>query len=100
MNNNQTTGHSEFTPLEERIMVRCGDLSLTARMKRATAAVTLLFLVLFIAAGILSRSYIVVTVLGSVYVLLTLFEKLGYIRVIGACRSVIFKQGKALNNKK
>ena len=88
-----------LTPLEERIMVRSGDLSRPRRMKRAALATSLLFLFLFIAATLATKNYLVVMAVGAAYILLTLVEKLCYIRLIGACHALIVKLGKALNRQ-
>ncbi len=41
----------EFTPLEERLMLRSGDSSLAGRQKQAAVIVAILFLALFIATA-------------------------------------------------
>ena len=88
-----------FTPQEERALRRSGDLGLASRMKQATVVVSVLFLVLFILAAIVVKNDIVVTVLAVIYVLLTLAEKLAFIRMLAVYRGLVVKLGKALNGK-
>ena len=66
----------EFTPLEERLMLRSGDSSLAV------------------------KNYIAVAMIGVIYVILTLVEKLCYIKAISAYRALVVKLGKTLNGKK
>ena len=58
-----------------------------------------LFLVLFILVAIVVRNDIVVTALAVIYVLLTLAEKLAFIRMLAVYRGLVVKLGKALNGK-
>ena len=88
-----------FTPQEERALRRSGDLALASRMKQATVVVSVLFLVLFILVAIVVRNDIVVTALAVIYVLLTLAEKLAFIRMLAVYRGLVVKLGKALNGK-
>ena len=88
-----------FTPQEERALRRSGDLALASRMKQATVVVSVLFLVLFILTAIVVKNDIVVTVLAVIYVLLTLAEKLAFIRMLAVYRGLVVKLGKALNGK-
>ena len=46
----------EFTPLEERLMLRSGDSSLAGRQKQAAVIVAILFLALFIVAAIVVKN--------------------------------------------
>ena len=86
-----------FTPQEERALRRSGDLALASRMKQATVVVSVLFLVLFILTAIVVKNDIVVTALAVIYVLLTLAEKLAFIRMLAVYRGLVVKLGKALN---
>ena len=88
-----------FTPQEERALRRSGDLALASRMKQATVVVSVLFLVLFILTAIVVKNDIVVTALAVIYVLLTLAEKLAFIRMLAVYRGLVVKLGKALNGK-
>ena len=88
-----------FTPQEERALRRSGDLGLTSRMKQSAVVVSVLFLVLFILAATVVKNYIAVTVLAVIYVILTLMEKLAFIRMIAVYRGLAVKLGKALNGK-
>lgn len=88
-----------FTPQEERALRRSGDLALASRMKQATVVVSVLFLVLFILVAIVVKNDIVVTALAVIYVLLTLAEKLAFIRMLAVYRGLVVKLGKALNGK-
>ncbi len=88
-----------FTPQEERALRRSGDLALASRMKQATVVVSVLFLVLFILVAFVVRNDIVVTALAVIYVLLTLAEKLAFIRMLAVYRGLVVKLGKALNGK-
>ena len=80
----------EFTPLEERLMLRSGDSSLAGRQKQAEVIVAILFL----------ANYIAVAMIGVIYVILTLVEKLCYIKAISAYRALVVKLGNTLNGKK
>ena len=90
----------EFTPLEERLMLRSGDSSLAGRQKQAAVIVAILFLALFIVAAIVVKNNIAVAMIGVIYVILTLVEKLCYIKAISAYRALVVKLGKTLNGKK
>ena len=83
----------EFTPLEERLMLRSGDSSLAGRQKQAAVIVA-------IVAAIVVKNYIAVAMIGVIYVILTLVEKLCYIKAISAYRALVVKLGKTLNGKK
>ena len=88
-----------FTPQEERALRRSGDPALAFRMKQSAIAVSLLFLVLFVLVASVLKNGIAVAVLAVIYVILTLVEKLAFIRIIAVYRGLVVKLGKALNGK-
>ena len=88
-----------FTPQEERALRRSGDLALAGRMKQSAIAVSVLFLVLFVLAAFIVRNNFVTMAVGVVYIVLTLAEKLAFIRIIAVYRGLAVKLGKALNGE-
>ena len=89
----------KFTPQEERALLRSGDTALAGRMKQSAVIVSILFLVLFVVAAAVVKNYIVVAAIGVLYGILTLMEKLAFIKVIAVYRGLVVKLGKALNRE-
>lgn len=92
-----------FTPREERILRRSGDAGAVLRHRRAVTAVSILFLLLFAGLGFATRNWVILMICAMAFVVITLVEKLAFLNSELACKSVIVKLAKRiqeLNYKK
>lgn len=92
-----------FTPREERILRRSGDAGAVLRRRRAVTAVSILFLLLFAGLGFATRNWVILMICAMAFVVITLVEKLAFLNSELACKSVIVKLAKRiqeLNYKK
>ena len=92
-----------FTPREEWILRRSGDAGAVLRRRRAVIAVSILFLLLFAGLGFATRNWVILMICAMAFVVITLVEKLAFLNSELACKSVIVKLAKRiqeLNYKK
>lgn len=92
-----------FTPREERILRRSDDAGAVLRRRRAVTAVSILFLLLFAGLGFATRNWVILMICAMAFVVITLVEKLAFLNSELACKSVIVKLAKRiqeLNYKK
>lgn len=92
-----------FTPREERILRRSGDAGAVLRRRRAVIAVSILFLLLFAGLGFATRNWVILMICAMAFVVIILVEKLAFLNSELACKSVIVKLAKRiqeLNYKK
>lgn len=92
-----------FTPREERILRRSGDAGAVLRRRRAVTVVSILFLLLFAGLGFATRNWVILMICAMAFVVITLVEKLAFLNSELACKSVIVKLAKRiqeLNYKK
>lgn len=93
----------DFTEQEKKILGRSGDFRVTARFRRAAAAVSILFILFFFAIGYVTRSWIPVACIAALYALITAVEKTAYANTLDGCKRIIVKlcsRINELNNQK
>ncbi len=77
--------------LERRFLAGCADQGLTRRRMRAVVVMAAVFGVLLIGAAWISRSWQVVLAVSLLYLLITVWEKLGYGRGVLVYKAVVRK---------
>lgn len=77
--------------LERRFLAGCADQGLTRRRMRAVVVMAAVFGVLLIGAAWISRSWQVVLAVSLLYLLITVWEKLGYGRGVLIYKSLVRK---------
>ena len=87
----------DFTEQEKRILGRSGDLRVTARFRRAAAAVAILFILFFFAIGFATRSWIPVACIAAFYAMITAVEKIAYANTLDGCKRIIVKLCRRIN---
>ena len=88
----------EFSKQEELLLIRSGDKALTGRMKQSALTVSLLFCVLIAGAAAASGNVWIVLAVALAYILVTLAEKIAYIRVIEKYKDLIVKLSTRVND--
>ena len=87
----------DFTEQEKKILGRSGDFRVTARFRRAAAAVSILFILFFFAIGYVTRSWIPVACIAALYALITAVEKIAYANTLDGCKRIIVKLCRRIN---
>ena len=87
----------EYSKQEERLLIRSGDAALTKRMKKAAVVIPLSFALLLIGAAAASRNVWIILAVSLAYILITLMEKVAYVKVIAAYRELIVKLSTRIN---
>ncbi len=87
----------EFTPSEERVLMRSGDFSVVKRFQASSILISAVFIGLVTSCAILTKSWVLMLVISIAYIIITLTEKLFYARALIAYKSVIVKLGKRIN---
>ena len=80
-----------FTPFEEIVLRASRDSSVTVRRKKLTVAFGLVAIFCPLAMGLMTKSWVWVVFLSTVYVLVTVLEKIVHANAVLAYKSVIRK---------
>ncbi len=87
----------EFTPEEERLLVRSGDRALMQRMKRS-AGIRIAFLALLISgAAVASANVWIVLALSLACLIVAGFEQYAYLRFSETAKNLIVKLSTRIN---
>lgn len=68
----------DLHPRERRFLERSADLDVTRRRIRTVLISATAFAILFVAAGLLTRSWVLLSVVGVLYALITTWERVTY----------------------